>query len=51
VVRERLKLGRPTWRNPTERDGKRLWYTAGVGTEPLIAEVILERVRESAALA
>jgi len=50
AVRERLKLGQPPWRNPTEREGKRLWYTAGVGTEPLLAEVILERVRESAAL-
>ena len=49
AVRERLKLGRPPWRNPTEREGKRLWYAAGVGTEPLLAEVILERVRESAA--
>jgi sirohydrochlorin cobaltochelatase len=48
VVRERLKLGQPTWRNPTEREGKRLWYTAAVGTEPLMADVILDRVRESA---
>jgi len=48
-VRERLKLGLPTWRNPTERKGRRLWYAAGVGSEPLLAEVILERVRESAA--
>ena len=49
VVRERLKLGQPPWRNPTEREGKRLWYAASVGSEPLMAEVILERVRESAA--
>jgi sirohydrochlorin cobaltochelatase len=48
VVRERLKLGQPTWRNPTEREGKRLWYTASVGSEPHMAEVILERVREAA---
>jgi sirohydrochlorin cobaltochelatase len=48
-VKERLKLGLPTWRNPTERKGKRLWYTAAVGGEPLMAEVILQRVRESAA--
>ena len=42
--------GSPTpWRNPTEREGKRLWYAASVGSEPLMAEVILERVRESAA--
>lgn len=48
MVRERLKAGQPTWRNPTEREGKRLWYTAAIGSEPLMAEVILERVREAA---
>jgi sirohydrochlorin cobaltochelatase len=50
-VRERLKLGQPAWRNPTGREGMRLWYTAAVGSEPLMADVILDRVRESAALA
>lgn len=49
VVRERLRQGQATWRNPTEHQGKRLWYTASVGSEALIAEVILERVREAAA--
>jgi sirohydrochlorin cobaltochelatase len=48
VVRERLALGQPTWRNPTERHGKRVWYAASVGTAPLVAEVVLERVREAA---
>tara|TARA_A100001037_G_scaffold289461_1_gene301198 strand:+ start:420 stop:1262 length:843 start_codon:yes stop_codon:yes gene_type:complete len=48
-VRERLTNGQPTWVNPTERRGKRLWYSASIGTEPFIAEVILERVREAAA--
>jgi sirohydrochlorin cobaltochelatase len=48
TVRERLKLGQPTWRNPTEQKGKRLWYTPAIGSEPLMAEVILERVREAA---
>jgi sirohydrochlorin cobaltochelatase len=48
VVQERLRLGQPTWRNPTEQQGKRLWYTASVGSEALMAEVILERVREAA---
>jgi sirohydrochlorin cobaltochelatase len=47
-VQERLKLGQPTWRNPTEREGKRIWYTAGIGSEPKIADVILARVREMA---
>jgi sirohydrochlorin cobaltochelatase len=46
VVEERLKGGQPTWRNPTEREGKRLWYTASIGSEPHIVDVILERVRE-----
>jgi sirohydrochlorin cobaltochelatase len=49
VVKERLAAGQPTWRNPTEREGKRLWYAASIGSEPGIAEVILERVREAAA--
>jgi sirohydrochlorin cobaltochelatase len=47
VVEERLKSGQPTWRNPTEREGKRLWYTASVGGEAHIADVILERAREA----
>ena len=47
-VKERHAAGQPTWRNPTERDGKRIWYSASVGTEPLLADVILERVREAA---
>jgi sirohydrochlorin cobaltochelatase len=46
VVKERLAAGQPTWRNPTERDGKLIWYSPSVGTEPLLAEVILQRVRE-----
>jgi sirohydrochlorin cobaltochelatase len=48
LVKERLAAGRPTWRNPTERNGKLVWYSPSVGTEPLLAEVILERVREAA---
>lgn len=48
VVRDRLKQGRPSWRNPTEKHGKLLWYTASIGSEPQISEVILERVREAA---
>lgn len=49
IVRERLKLGQPTWRNPTEKYGKRLWYTPSIGNEPHLPDVILERVREAAA--
>ena len=48
-VQQRLANGQPTWVNPTERRGKRIWYSASIGTEPFIAEVILERVREAAA--
>jgi len=43
LVKERLAAGQPTWRNPTERGGKLIWYSASVGTEPLLAEVILQR--------
>lgn len=48
LVRERLAASQPTWRNPTERNGKLIWYSRSVGTEPHIADVILERVRECA---
>ncbi|MGH8023714.1 MAG: CbiX/SirB N-terminal domain-containing protein, partial [Limisphaerales bacterium] len=47
-VAARLAAGQPAWRNPTERDGRLVWYTAAVGTAPEIAGVILERVVESA---
>jgi sirohydrochlorin cobaltochelatase len=47
VVQERMKQGQPTWRNPTEKQGKRVWYARSIGNEPLIAEVILQRVREA----
>jgi sirohydrochlorin cobaltochelatase len=46
TVKERYKAGQPTWPNPTVRAGKRVWYSASIGSEPLITEVILERVRE-----
>ena len=45
-VKERLNADQPTWRNPTERKGKLLWYTLPIGTEPHLPEVILERVKE-----
>jgi sirohydrochlorin cobaltochelatase len=48
IVKERLAAGQPTWRNPTERGGKLIWYASSVGTEPLLADVILERAREAA---
>jgi sirohydrochlorin cobaltochelatase len=48
IVEQRIAAGQPAWRNPTEKNGKLVWYSAAVGTEPLLAEVILERVREAA---
>jgi len=47
VVQSRFKSGQPTWRNPTERNGKFVWYTSSVGNEPRIADVILELAREA----
>jgi sirohydrochlorin cobaltochelatase len=48
VVQARLKAGEWPWRNPTERGGKTIFYTPGVGSEPGIADVILERVYAAA---
>jgi sirohydrochlorin cobaltochelatase len=47
LVKERHAAGQPTWRNPTEKHGKLVWYSPSVGTEPLLADVILERVCEA----
>jgi sirohydrochlorin cobaltochelatase len=48
IVEQRIASGQPAWRNPTEKNGKLVWYSPAVGSEPGIADVILERVRESA---
>ncbi len=48
VVQERYSSGQPTWRNPTEKHGKHVWYSTSIGNEPTLAGVILERVRERA---
>ncbi len=50
VVEQRLAAGQPTWCNPTEKNGRRVWYSPAIGSEPRIADVILERVREAAGL-
>ena len=47
TVRRRLATGQPTWRNPTEKNGKLVWYSPAIGSEPHIADVILERVKEA----
>jgi sirohydrochlorin cobaltochelatase len=48
IVEQRIATGQPAWRNPTEKNGKLVWCSPAVGTEPLLADVILERVREAA---
>ena len=47
IVQKRYKEGQPTWRNPTEKHGKLVWYAPSVGSEPHLPDVILERVREA----
>lgn len=48
VVKDRLSKGQPTWRNPSQKHGKLTWYSAAIGTEPMMADIILERVAEAA---
>ena len=48
TVQARFRRGEPTWKNPTEKNGKRVWYSPSIGNEPHLADVILERVREAA---
>ncbi len=47
IVRQRLQNGQPPWRNPTERKSKLVWYAPSVGTEPRLADVILDQVRQA----
>jgi sirohydrochlorin cobaltochelatase len=48
TVRQRLANGQPPWRNPTGKNDQLVWYAPAVGSEPHMADVILERVREAA---
>jgi len=48
AVQQRLSRGLPTWRNPTERQGKLIWYAPGLGAGRRLADVILQRVEEAA---
>ena len=48
TVRQRLAGGQPPWRNPTEKNGRLVWYAPAIGSEPHVADVILERVKEAA---
>ena len=40
---------RTGWDTPTEVDGVNIWYAGAVGTEPLMADVLLERARDAGA--
>jgi len=40
---------RTGWETPAEVDGHRIWYSGAVGTEPLMADVILERAADAGA--
>jgi len=40
---------RDGWDTPTEVDGHRIWYSGAVGTEPLMADVVLERAADAGA--
>ena len=37
------------WETPATVDGKRIWYAGAVGTEPLLAAVVLERALDAGA--
>jgi sirohydrochlorin cobaltochelatase len=49
TIPDDLGLARPAVSALTERDGRRFWYTAPVGTFPEIAEIVLQRAREAGA--
>ncbi|SDF85964.1 CbiX/SirB N-terminal domain-containing protein [Halorientalis regularis] len=40
---------RKGWDTPAEVDGHRIWYSGAVGTEPLLADVVLERAADAGA--
>jgi sirohydrochlorin cobaltochelatase len=46
-VKERLRTRKPPWNNPTERNGKLVWYAASTGTSELVTELILARVKQA----
>jgi len=50
TVQTRLKAGQWPWKNPTEIRGKTIFYAPGVGSEPGIADVIVERASAAAGL-
>ena len=48
LARKRLDAGQSAWRNPTEIHDKLLWYAQPIGTDPRMADIVLERVRQAA---
>ncbi|MFB6217714.1 MAG: CbiX/SirB N-terminal domain-containing protein, partial [Halobacteriaceae archaeon] len=40
---------REGWPTPAPVDGHRIWYSGAVGTEPLMADVVLERAADAGA--
>jgi sirohydrochlorin cobaltochelatase len=40
---------RTGWETPAEVEGLRIWYAGAVGTEPLLADVVLERAADAGA--
>jgi sirohydrochlorin cobaltochelatase len=46
IVQQRLASGQSTWRNPSEKNGKMVWYAGSVGSHPAMADVVLDCVRD-----
>ncbi|MFC7133386.1 MULTISPECIES: CbiX/SirB N-terminal domain-containing protein [Salinibaculum] len=44
-----LTDGSGEWETPATVDGRRIWYAGAVGTEPLLADVVLERALDAGA--
>jgi sirohydrochlorin cobaltochelatase len=49
IVQQRLASGNSAWRNPSEKSGKLVWCARALGTDPSMADLIVDRVREAAA--
>lgn len=46
AVNTRLAAGLNPWLNPTCINGRLVWYAPGLGSDPLLSDIILERVKE-----
>lgn len=49
-VKARLATGQNPWQNPSRIKGRLVWYAPGLGNHPFLGDIILERVREIAAV-